>query len=160
MAINQDFKKMIDKIKYKFSINQAQIAERLGVKSTYLSDMINSRVPYNNTMQKRIYEIFHIKIEDCSDETIEVQENHIKQNTKENNISPPNNIAIDMNNPTAKYFMGVIEKLVLQGERNASANERNSIANEENAKTISKMVDMLETMLYNSDNLRTKSAGK
>lgn len=160
MAINQDFKKMIDKIKYEFSINQAQIAERLGVKSTYLSDMINSRVPYNNTMQKKIHEIFHIKIEDYSDKAVKGQENHIEQNTNENNTLPSNHIAIDMNNPTAKYFMGVIEKLVLQGERNASANERNSIANEENAKTIGKMVDMLETMLYNSNNLKTKSAGK
>ena len=80
--------------------------------------------------------------------------------SSKNNISELNNIAIDINNPTAKYFMGVIEKLVLQGERNASANERNSIANEENAKTIGKMVDMLETMLYNSNNLKTKSAGK
>lgn len=77
-----------------------------------------------------------------------------------------NNIAIDMNNPTAKYFMGIIEKLIAQGERNSIANERNSIANErnsianeENAKTISKMVSMLETMLYNSNKLKTKSAG-
>jgi hypothetical protein len=78
-----------------------------------------------------------------------------------------NNIEIDMNNPTAKYFMGVIEKLISQGERNSIANERNSIANErnsianeENAKTISKMVSMLETMLYSSNKLKTKSAGE
>lgn len=54
MPINQEFKKIIDRIKYEYSINQAQIADRLGVKKTYLSDMINGRVPYNETMAKKI----------------------------------------------------------------------------------------------------------
>lgn len=66
MPVNEEFKRLVDKIKYEFSINQAQISERLGVKSTYLSDMINGRVPYNESMQKKIYEIFHIKHEDSS----------------------------------------------------------------------------------------------
>lgn len=43
MAVNQEFKKLIDK---------------LGVKKTYLSDMINGRVPYNETMNKKISDIF------------------------------------------------------------------------------------------------------
>ena len=50
MPVNEEFKRLIDKIKYEFSINQAQISERLGVKSTYLSDMINGRVPYNESL--------------------------------------------------------------------------------------------------------------
>lgn len=65
-AVNEEFKRLIDKIKYEFSINQAQISERLGVKSTYLSDMINGRVPYNESMQKKIHEVFHIGYEDSS----------------------------------------------------------------------------------------------
>lgn len=43
MAVNQEFKKLIDK---------------LGVKKTYLYDMINGRVPYNETMNKKISDIF------------------------------------------------------------------------------------------------------
>lgn len=66
MPVNEEFKRLIDKIKYEFSINQAQISERLGVKSTYLSDMINGRVPYNKSMQKKIHEVFHIGYEDSS----------------------------------------------------------------------------------------------
>lgn len=66
MPVNEEFKRLIDKIKYEFSINQAQISERLGVKSTYLSDMINGRVPYNESMQKKIHEVFHIGYEDSS----------------------------------------------------------------------------------------------
>lgn len=60
MPINQDFKNIIIRIKYEFNLNQSQIAERLGVKSTYLSDMINGRVPYNESMEKKIHEVFHI----------------------------------------------------------------------------------------------------
>lgn len=66
MPVNEEFKRLIDKIKYEFSINQAQMSERLGVKSTYLSDMINGRVPYNESMQKKIHEVFHIGYEDSS----------------------------------------------------------------------------------------------
>lgn len=66
MPVNEEFKRLIDKIKCEFSINQAQISERLGVKSTYLSDMINGRVPYNESMQKKIHEVFHIGYEDSS----------------------------------------------------------------------------------------------
>ena len=66
MPVNEEFKRLIDKIKYEFSINQAQISERLGLKSTYLSDMINGRVPYNESMQKKIHEVFHIGYEDSS----------------------------------------------------------------------------------------------
>lgn len=61
MPVNQEFKKLIDRIKYEFSINQSQIAEKLGVKKSYLSDMINSRVPYNETMRKKISEVFPIQ---------------------------------------------------------------------------------------------------
>lgn len=59
-AVNQEFKNLIDRIKYEFSINQSQIAERLGIKQTYLSDMINGRVPYNESMRNKINDVFHI----------------------------------------------------------------------------------------------------
>lgn len=60
MTINQSLKKTIDRIKFEFSLNQAQIAERIGVKSTYLSDMINGRVAFNESFKNKIYEEFHI----------------------------------------------------------------------------------------------------
>lgn len=66
MAINQEFKNLISRIKYEYSLNQSQIADSLGVKKTYLSDMINGRVPYNESMQKKIHEVFHIGYEDSS----------------------------------------------------------------------------------------------
>lgn len=85
MPVNEEFKRLIDKIKYEFSINQAQISERLGVKSTYLSDMINGRVPYNESMQKKIHEVFHIKYEDSS--SMQEGIKNISMTTKERLIS-------------------------------------------------------------------------
>lgn len=64
MSINKDFKKAISSIKFNFELNQADIAERLGVKSTYLSDMINGRVPLSENISNKIYELFQIVIEE------------------------------------------------------------------------------------------------
>lgn len=58
MAVNQEFKKTISRIKYEYSINQAQIAEKLDVHKSYISDMINGRVPYNDVIGKKINDIF------------------------------------------------------------------------------------------------------
>ena len=69
MPVNQEFKRLINRIKYEFSINQAQIADKLGVKKTYISDMINGRVPYNETMGKKIRDVFQIKIDEQSSYT-------------------------------------------------------------------------------------------
>ena len=58
MPVNEDFKKVVDTIKYKYSMNQSQIAEVLGVKKTYLSDMVNGRVSYNDVMKGKIIDAF------------------------------------------------------------------------------------------------------
>lgn len=83
MAVNQEFKKLIDKIKYEYSINQSQIADRLGVKKTYLSDMINGRVPYNETMSKKISDAFPPIINEQSSyfksKAIEISNSDIKE---------------------------------------------------------------------------------
>ena len=79
MAINQEFKNLISRIKYEYSLNQSQIADSLGVKKTYLSDMINGRVPYNETMSKKISEIFPVVNNEQSsyNKTIKITESDI-----------------------------------------------------------------------------------
>lgn len=83
MAVNQEFKKLIDRIKYEYSINQSQIADRLGVKKTYVSDMINGRVPYNETMSKKISDVFPPIINEQSSylksKAIEISNSDIKE---------------------------------------------------------------------------------
>ncbi|MCD7923680.1 MAG: LexA family transcriptional regulator [Bacteroides sp.] len=85
MPVNQEFKRLIDKIKYEYSINQSQIADKLGVKKTYISDMINGRVPYNETMSKKISDVFQIQTNEQSsyinkqEKTIEISNSDIKE---------------------------------------------------------------------------------
>lgn len=56
--MNQELKKTIGAIKVAKGITQSEIATAIGVKPTYLSDMINERVPYSASMKNRIYEIY------------------------------------------------------------------------------------------------------
>ena len=83
MAINQEFKNLISRIKYEYSLNQSQIADSLGVKKTYLSDMINGRVPYNETMSKKISEIFPVVNNEQSsyNKTIKITESDINESS-------------------------------------------------------------------------------
>ena len=62
MPINQQLKNAIESIKFSFKIKQAEIAERLGVKNTYLSDMINGRVPFSDSMKEKLYEVFSYRV--------------------------------------------------------------------------------------------------
>lgn len=64
MPINKTLKDAIDSIKFTGKLKQSDIADKLGVKSTYLSDMINGRVPLSDNIKDKIYELFSYKIED------------------------------------------------------------------------------------------------
>lgn len=52
------FKAIIQQIKASEGITQAALAEKLGLHKSYLSDMINERVPVTETVQASIYELF------------------------------------------------------------------------------------------------------
>ena len=56
--MNQEFKGIIADIKHKYSLTQAQIAERLGVSRPYISEVINGRAPFNDTLKAKIQEVF------------------------------------------------------------------------------------------------------
>lgn len=60
--VNKDFKRCINKVKFEFSITQKEIANRIGVHNTYLSDMINGRVPLTDHVLNKIHELFHIGV--------------------------------------------------------------------------------------------------
>lgn len=55
-TVNQRFKLIIAEIKYLYDVTQADIAFNIGVKTTYLSDMINGRVPVTDSVVQKIYE--------------------------------------------------------------------------------------------------------
>ena len=56
MSINQEFKNLISKIKFFYGIKQSDIAFNIDVKPTYLSDMINGRVPVTESITEKLYE--------------------------------------------------------------------------------------------------------
>lgn len=58
MAKNQELNEMIRTVKFKKNLKQSEIAEKMGVKPTYLSDAINGRVPFSASMKEKIYEVF------------------------------------------------------------------------------------------------------
>ncbi len=62
MPKNETLKFCIEKIKLDTGLRQAEIADKIDVKSTYLSDMINGRVPLTESVCQKISEVFHISI--------------------------------------------------------------------------------------------------
>lgn len=56
--INQEVKQLITKLELELGIfTQKEIAVELGIKNTYLSDVINGRVPFSKQLRKKIEEL-------------------------------------------------------------------------------------------------------
>jgi len=68
MAVNERLKNAIGSIKLLFKLTQAEVADRLGVRGTYLSDMINGRVPFSDSIKEKIYDVFSYDVD--ADENI------------------------------------------------------------------------------------------
>ena len=60
MAKNKELNELIKRIKYQYDLNQYEIASKIGVKGTYLSDVLNGRADFNDTLRTKIYEVFSI----------------------------------------------------------------------------------------------------
>lgn len=58
MAVNQEVKNIVSEIKYRCDLTQSEIAKELGIKNTYLSDVVNGRVPFSDNLKNNIYEVF------------------------------------------------------------------------------------------------------
>jgi predicted transcriptional regulator len=58
MADTEILRQIIAEIKFKRGLRQAEIADALGIKPTYLSDMINGRVPFSDAIHSRLSELF------------------------------------------------------------------------------------------------------
>lgn len=62
MAKNKILADAIKEIRYKRELTQAQVATELGVKGTYLSDMINGRVPLSENISDSIKNLYGISL--------------------------------------------------------------------------------------------------
>lgn len=63
MAINQELKNIISAIKFRESLKQVEIAEKIGVKNTYLSDVINGRAPLSELFTDKLATAFSVNKE-------------------------------------------------------------------------------------------------
>lgn len=52
-----ELRERVRELKYKKRLTQHGIAQLLGVRNTYLSDMLNGRVPVTESVSKKIYEL-------------------------------------------------------------------------------------------------------
>ena len=71
MADIEYFKKIINEMKTKHGIRQLDIANKIEVSPTYLSDMLNGRVPVTDNIIEKIHETFPFTRNIISDKEIE-----------------------------------------------------------------------------------------
>jgi len=55
---NKGLKNIIGDIKFTDELTQAEIAQKISVSPTYLSDIVNERVPITSSILGKIYELF------------------------------------------------------------------------------------------------------
>lgn len=63
-----ELRERVRELKYKKRLTQHAIAQLLGVRNTYLSDMLNGRVPVTESVTKKIYELVSDKPQQEKDE--------------------------------------------------------------------------------------------
>lgn len=52
--MNQEFKDLISRIKYEYGLTQKEIAEKIGVNSTYISEVISGKHPFSDSLREKI----------------------------------------------------------------------------------------------------------
>lgn len=63
MAKNQILTEVVKAIKFHFNLNQAEIAEKTGIKVTYLSDLIGGRNPLSEIYSDKLASVFGVSKE-------------------------------------------------------------------------------------------------
>lgn len=58
MAKNQELAHLLNVIKFHYKITQKDIATKIGVTNSYLSDVLNERADFNNTLRRKLSEHF------------------------------------------------------------------------------------------------------
>lgn len=83
--VNKDLKNIIGDIKFNDGLTQTEIAQKIGVSSTYLSDMVNERVPITSSILGKIYELFPYtkKLPDDEIEEIKAKFEEMKKRVEE-----------------------------------------------------------------------------
>ena len=52
--MNQEFKDLINRIKFEYGLTQKEIAEKLGVNGSYISEVISGKYPFSDSLKENI----------------------------------------------------------------------------------------------------------
>lgn len=89
MAVNQILKNVVSAIKFKYQLRQVEVAEKIGVKNTYLSDLINGRSPLSELFSEKIIAAFSV-----SREYLNTGQGEVFEEDKKEEQSPPDMITM------------------------------------------------------------------
>lgn len=115
MAVNQELKSLIELIKYSKGLKQSEVANQIGVKPTYLSDMINGRVPFSSSIKEQIYEVYS----DCLRSEQKAQSANEQQHSQQasgNGITQTMSSAVEFNKVLEE--ISEMRKLIQEQVRN------------------------------------------
>ena len=115
MAVNQELKSLIELIKYSKGLKQSEVANQIGVKPTYLSDMINGRVPFSSSIKEQIYEVYS----DCLKSEPRAQSANEQQHSQQasgNGITQTMSSAVEFNKVLEE--ISEMRKLIQEQVRN------------------------------------------
>lgn len=115
MAVNQELKSLIELIKYSKGLKQSEVANQIGVKPTYLSDMINGRVPFSSSIKEQIYEVYS----DCLKSESRAQSANEQQHSQQasgNGITQTMSSAVEFNKVLEE--ISEMRKLIQEQVRN------------------------------------------
>lgn len=89
MAKNQILTEVIKAIKFHFDLNQAEIAEKTGIKVTYLSDLIGGRNPLSEIYSDKLNAVFGVSKKYLKTGAGDIFD---KPDVQENSISMPREV--------------------------------------------------------------------
>lgn len=92
MPINQRLKNVVAAIKYKHGLKQSEIADKMGIKNTYLSDVINGRSPLSELFSDKLTTAFSVSKVYLSNGEGEVFEEEEKKPSTSEIISMPREV--------------------------------------------------------------------
>lgn len=145
MCKNQELTNLIKKIKYQSGLRQSDIASQIGVSGSYLSDALNGRVPFSDSLRKKIYEQFPYLL---------TGEGEMLKPTE--GVAPRDTIPLEdvsrqgNTDNTLDRLLTMMERLIEQGDRQTRVAEINAEANKQNSDNLARLIERWDAMQRNS----------
>ena len=145
MCKNQELTNLIKKIKYQSGLRQSDIASQIGVSGSYLSDALNGRVPFSDSLRQKIYEQFPYLL------TGEGEMLKPTEGVAPRGAVPLEDVGRQGNTDnTLDRLLTMMERLIEQGDRQTRVAEINAEANKQNSDNLARLIERWDAMQGNS----------